>query len=75
MLDPDRGTIIELTPPAGGAPTVLDEARCPGVRVEVRKVGADRDGAALLDGVVVARCTLPDGRTVNLDAWWRRCAP
>ncbi len=74
-LDPDRGTIIELTPPAGGAPTVLAETTCPGLRVEVRKVGTDGDGAALLDGRAVARCTLPDGRTVQLDAWWRRCGP
>ena len=74
-LDPDRGPLVELTPPTGGAPLRLTGERCPGLRVEVRKVGADGDGAALLDGRVVARCTLADGQVVQLDGWWRRCGP
>ena len=75
MNDPDRGTIIELTRPAGGVPLRLTSESCPGLRLELRRTGADRDGAALLDGRVVARCELPGGPTVRLDAWWRRCGP
>lgn len=74
-LDPDRGPLVELTPPTGGAPVRLTAAGCPGLRVEVKKVGADGDGAALLDGRVVARCTLADGQVVQLDGWWKRCGP
>lgn len=74
-LDPDRGPLVELTPPAGGAALRLNAERCPGLRVEIKKVGADGDGAALLDGRVVARCILAEGQVVQLDGWWRRCGP
>lgn len=74
MLDPDRGPIVELTGPAGGAPLRLDRASCPGLVVELRTTGRDHDGAAILDGRVVARCTPPGGPTVELGAWWRRCS-
>lgn len=75
QLDPERGPRLELTPPQGGAPIKLDTTLCPGLRVEVRKVGADADGAAFLDGSVVARCTPPGGPVVQVDGWWRHCGP
>lgn len=73
QLDPDRGPLVDLTPPTGGAPLHLTAATCPGLRIDVKKVGKDGDGAALLDGRVVARCTLPAGEVVQLDGWWKRC--
>jgi hypothetical protein len=75
ILDPDRGTIVELTRPGGGVPVRLTADSCPGLVLELRKSGSDGDGAALLDGRVVARCPLPGGQTVQLDAWWKRCGP
>lgn len=75
IADPDRGTLVELARPGGGVPIRLDGASCPGLRLELRRGGSDRDGAALLDGRVVARCTLAGGPTIQLDAWWRRCGP
>ncbi len=72
--DPDRGLRFELTPPDDAPSLVLDAAGCPGLRLVLRRVGADRDGAALLDGNATARCTI-DGRVVSVDAWWRRCGP
>lgn len=74
MVDVDHGPQVELFPPSGGLPLRLDGARCPGLRVELRRVGEDHDGAAILDGRVVARCAA-DGGTISLDAWWRGCGP
>lgn len=74
-LDPDRGPVLELVPPTGGVTVELTAATCPSLALEVRKVGVDGEGAALLDGRVVARCALPDGRPLQLDGWWRRCGP
>ena len=73
--DPDRGIVVELVPPAGGVTLRLTRDTCADLRLELRKQGVDEDGAALLDGRVVARCPLADGRRVQLDAWWRRCGP
>jgi hypothetical protein len=75
LIDPDRGTIVEISRPTGGVPIRLTPANCPDLRLELRTAGHDGDGAALLDGRVVARCTPPDGPPVQLDAWWRRCGP
>lgn len=73
LIDPDRGTLVEITRPRGGVPIRLTTESCPGLRVDLRTVGHDHDGAALLDGRVVARCTPAGEPTIQLDAWWRRC--
>lgn len=75
IADVDRGASVELTAPAGGPPVVVTAAACPGLRLDLRDVDTDSEGAIIVDGSLSARCVLPDGRRVQVEAWWRRCSP